>query len=140
MQWIWDDVEKWEELRPYVDTALLPSYYYDENVDIPEHVKRMGYLMKLAVAVEQRLKGRVLLYPLAYQTGEKGGVWKVPGSFRYYFILRFTGHSLLPEATDAEAKVEILTVGDEDLESSVRFDITVDVLCQTILKNWQGNR
>lgn len=140
MQWIWDDVENWEELRPYVDTALLPSYYYDEKVDIPEHVVRMGYLMKLAVAVEQRLKGRILLYPLTYQTGEKGNVWRVPGSFRHYFILRFTGHALLPETNEPDANLEILTVGDEDLESTVRFEITVDVLHQTILKNWQNNR
>lgn len=140
MQWIWDDVENWEELRPYVDTALLPSYYYDEDLDIPVHVMRMGYLMKLSVAVEQRLKGRVLLFPLTYQTGEKGSEFRVPGSFGYYFILRFTRHALLPKTVNHETEIEILTVGNEDLESTVRFDITVDVICQTILKKWQSNR
>lgn len=140
MQWIADDVQNWEELRPYVDTALLPSYYYDEKLDIPEHVLRMGYLMKMAVAVEQRLKGRVLLFPLGYQTGEKGSEWTLPSKFGYYFVLCFSGGALKPLAANPEAEVEILTVGDEDLESIIRFDITVDVLCQTILKKWQSNR
>lgn len=140
MQWTWDDVQNWEELRPYVDTALLPLYLYQEERTVPEHVKRMSYLMRMATAVEQRLKGRILLFPLAYQTGEARNEWRVPGGFPLYFALRFSGGSMHPVAPEEGAEIESLTISDEDLDSTVRFELTVDILCQTIQKKWHAHR
>ncbi|WP_019122430.1 DUF2487 family protein [Brevibacillus massiliensis] len=138
MQWSTEELHNWEELQPYVDTALLPVYLYGGNVSLPEHVKRMSYLSRLAIAVEQRLRGRVLLFPLSYQIGREKACTALPPEFPYVFLLRFAGHELELAADSAGQKARTFQIGTDELESELRFDITVDVLHQEIVNSWQG--
>lgn len=137
MQWTLNELENWEELREFVDTALLPLYLYRKDFAIPDHVRRMQYLMALASLIEQKLKGRVLLFPLAYQGGEDWMESALPESFPFTFVLRFSGDNWLLKTESSTEIVHYLTVGDEDLDSQVRFEITADVCYQQILKIWR---
>lgn len=137
MQWTLTELENWEELREFVDTALLPLYLYRNEFAIPMHVKRMRYLMALAGVIEQKLKGRVLLFPLAYQGGGEWTESNIPESFPFTFVLRFSGDNWLLKTESSSETVHYLTVGDEDLDSQVRFEITADVCYQQILKIWR---
>ncbi len=140
MQWTIEEVQNWEELRTFVDTALLPLYLYQPTVEVPEHVKKMTYLMKMASAIEQRLRGRLLLLPMTYQVGEERVEQATPPGFAFYFALRFSGQPLQLVTNGTESAIEYLTISDEDLDSEVRYTITVDILYQTILKTWQKHQ
>ncbi len=137
MQWTLDDLNNWEELRGFVDTALLPLYLYQPGLPLAEQVKRMQYLMGLAAAIEQKLKGRVLLFPLMYQKREERMESQLPETFAFTFAIRFSGDNWWVESEQANARIHYLTVGDEDLDSPVRFEVTVDVCYQQILKLWK---
>lgn len=137
MQWTTAELHNWEELRPYVDSALLPLYLYRPGLPVPEHAERMTYLMALASEVERRLKGRLLLFPLAYQVAEHEAGFRLPEAFRHSFILRFSGDVWHVQAGEGQGRVHYLTVGDEELDSRVRFEVTADVLKQEIVRTWQ---
>jgi len=139
MQWNLEELHNWDDLRPYVDCALLPQYLYKNELAIQEHVLRMTYLMNLAIAVEQKLKGRILLFPLSYQVEAKEERERLllPDGFSFYFVLRYTGHDWGTPVVSSNAYVQYLTVGDHDLDSEIRFEITVDVLYQEILQSWK---
>ncbi|QQE72738.1 DUF2487 family protein [Brevibacillus composti] len=134
MQWNLQEMEKWEELQPYVDTALLPLYLYRTEMELPKQVLRMSYLMNLGAAIEQKLKGRVLLFPLCYQLGEAARPQQFPKEFKHCVCLQFPGEQLKVEAEN----VTVLTVGEEDLESALRFEVTADIFSQEIIRIWQG--
>lgn len=138
MQWNLQELNDWEELRPYVDTALFPLYFYEPERDLTQHVLRMTYLMNIASAIEQRLRGRMLLFPLSYQAGEGDRKYPLPDRFPIYFVLQFSGQNL--RGIHETAEVYHLTVGNEDLDSAVRFEVTVDVLYQEILKLWSSSQ
>ncbi|AWX55933.1 DUF2487 family protein [Brevibacillus brevis] len=139
MQWNLNDFENWEELRSFVDTALLPLYLYNSDRKVEEHVVRMNYLLNVAAGIEQRLKGRVLLFPLSYQIGEEQLDQRTPAEFPYKVLLHFRGEQIQLKDR-AEEGVLTLLVGDEDLESSLRFEVTVDVLYKEVIKLWQNGR
>ncbi|GAB1531162.1 MULTISPECIES: DUF2487 family protein [Brevibacillus] len=136
MQWNLNDFENWEELRSFVDTALLPLYLYSSDRKVEEHVVRMNYLLNVAAGIEQRLKGRVLLFPLSYQIGVEQVEQRTPAEFPYKVLLYFRGEKIQVKER-AEEGVLTLLVGDEDLESSLRFEVTVDVLYKEVIKLWQ---
>jgi hypothetical protein len=136
MRWVREDVQQWEELRPYVDTALLPVYLFDQTLPIPEHVKRMTYLSNLAMAVEQRLRGRILLFPTTYQLGDSIQV-PVPTGFACNIALRFDGHGLQWPDHVSPLTAHTLTIGADDLDSALRFDVTVDILSEEITSIWK---
>jgi hypothetical protein len=136
MQWNIQDLSNWEELRAYVDTALLPLYLYRPDQPVTEHVMRMTYLANVAASIEQRLKGRVLLFPLSYQVGDEPVPLQLPKGFSHYVLLQFSGDRLRA-ANVAGTSTLSLTVGDEDLTSTLRFEVTVDVLYREILRQWQ---
>lgn len=139
MQWNMNEFENWEELRTFVDTALLPLYLYRPGFSVEEHVLRMNYLLNVAAAIEQRLKGRVLLFPISYQFAEEQLAQTIPESFGYHVLLHFRGDRIrLAEGTDSG--VLMLPVGDEDLDSSLRFEVTVDVLYKEVIRLWQQKR
>jgi hypothetical protein len=138
MQWTMDQLHNWEELRPYVDTALLPLYLYSPSYEIPAHVERMTYLLHVAASVEQRLKGRILLFPLLYQVGESAQEAHLPGEFPHYILLQFSGQHVKGILQQKQAAVHYLTIGDEDLASRLRFEVTVDVLVKEIVKAWEN--
>lgn len=137
MQWTVNDLHNWEELRELVDTALLPLYLYRPSLSLPMHAKRMQYLMELAVAIEQKLKGRTLLFPLAYQKWEEWVESELPETLPFTFALRFSGDNWLVKGDRVDSIVSYLTVSDEDLDSRVRFEVTVDVCYRQIIKQWQ---
>ncbi|MFI8713103.1 DUF2487 family protein [Brevibacillus brevis] len=136
MQWNLNDFQNWEELRSFVDTALLPLYLYSSDRKVEEHVVRMNYLLNVAAGIEQRLKGRVLLFPLSYHIGEEQLELRTPAEFPYKVLLYFRGEKIQVKER-AEEGVLTLLVGDEDLESSLRFEVTVDVLYKEVIKLWQ---
>lgn len=139
MQWRMDELQNWEEMRLYYDTALLPLYLYRPSIDIPSHVERMTYLLNVAAAIEQKLKGRILLFPLSYQIGEQAVRQLLPNKFRHYILLQYSGQHVkasLPEGESGE--IHPFTIGDEDLASQVRFEVTVDVLTNEVLKAWKN--
>jgi hypothetical protein len=139
MQWNVQELENWEELRTYVDTALLPLYLYRPEKPVNEHVQRMSYLVQVAASIEQRLKGRVLLFPICYQIGDEPLAQRLPAGFAHYVLLQFSGERL--DARVDEGRLLRLTVGDEDLDSALRFEVTVDVLSREIIRLWQhGDR
>jgi len=140
MQWDMQELEKWEELQAFVDTALLPLYLYRPDEPIDRHVWRMTYLMQVAAAIEQRLRGRVLLFPLAYHVGETPVPQQMPRGFAHYAAIQFAGDRIPLKSDGAQSHPLYLTVGDEDLTSSLRFEVTVDVLYQEILRKWQSSR
>ncbi|WP_232696364.1 DUF2487 family protein [Brevibacillus daliensis] len=140
MQWNAEELQGFEAVRPYYDTALLPHYIYNKRKSLAENAVRMNYISGLALAVEEKLKGRVLLFPLQYQIEEEGNDERqitLPGHFAYNVILRFSGQVFSISNSQSDGAVEILTVGDEDLESLVRFEITVEVFYKEILSIWQ---
>ncbi|MFS0555566.1 DUF2487 family protein [Brevibacillus sp. 179-C9.3 HS] len=137
MQWNLNDFENWEELRSFVDTALLPLYLYSDDRKVEEHVVRMNYLLNVAAGIEQRLKGRVLLFPLSYQFTEEQLEQKTPGEFSYKVMIHFRGERIQLKDRVEEGILTLL-VGDEDLESSLRFEVTVDVLYKEVIKLWQS--
>ncbi|MFF0826778.1 DUF2487 family protein [Brevibacillus sp. NPDC003359] len=139
MQWNLNDFENWEELRSFVDTALLPLYLYSSDRKVEEHVVRTNYLLNVAAGIEQRLKGRVLLFPLSYQIAEEELEQRTPAEFPYKVVLHFRGEQIQLKER-AEEGVLTLLVGDEDLESSLRFEVTVDVLYKEVIKMWQTGR
>ncbi|NGQ94550.1 DUF2487 family protein [Brevibacillus sp. SYP-B805] len=138
MQWTIEQLHNWEELRPYVDTALLPLYLYQPSLGIPAHAERMTYLLNVAAAVEQRLKGRILLFPLLYQIGDAGRELMLPEGFRHYILLQFSGHLVKGILPEGEGRIHSFPIGDEDLASPLRFDVTVDVLYKEVLKVWEN--
>ncbi len=139
MQWTIEELNGWEGLRPYVDTALFPLYMYRQDLSIPDNVKRMTYLSNLAVAIERRLTGRVLLFPLSYHV-DGSGLTGLPDRFAFTFLLRFSGDDWRLVANEARGVVRTLTAGDEDLDSDLRFQVTADVFYEEILKTWQSHR
>lgn len=136
MQWNVNEFENWEELRPYVDTALLPLYLYKDGIGVEEHVLRMNYLLNIAAGIEQRLKGRVLLFPLSYQFAEAGQGQKTPQDFAFSVGLHFSQDKIRLDEQGQEGCL-MLPVGEEDLDSALRFEVTVDVLVQEIIRLWQ---
>ncbi|MED1782440.1 DUF2487 family protein [Brevibacillus fortis] len=139
MQWNLNDFENWEELRSFVDTALLPLYLYSSDRKVEEHVVRTNYLLNVAAGIEQRLKGRVLLFPLSYQIAEEQLEQRTPAEFLYKVVLHFRGEQIQLKERSEEG-VLTLMVGDEDLDSSLRFEVTVDVLYKEVIKMWQTGR
>ncbi|RAP27676.1 hypothetical protein C2W64_00825 [Brevibacillus laterosporus] len=141
MQWNVEELQGFEAVRPYYDSAILPHYIFDKKLSIATNAARMGYLSSLAMAVEQRLKGRILLFPLMYQIKEDAtgqNEIQLPNEFGYTFILRFSGADVhIPAYPEKNTHVELLTISDEDLESEIRFEITSNVLYQEILQIWQ---
>lgn len=138
MQWNTNELENWEELRQFVDTALLPLYLYRSNLSVQEHVLRMNYLLNVAAGIEQKLKGRVLLFPLNYHFTDEPLVQRVPGEFMQVVIIHFSGDSIRP--AEDHADVLLLSVGEEELDSALRFEVTVDVLYKEVIRYWQKNR
>ena len=136
MQWNVNEFENWEELRPYVDTALLPLYLYKDGIGVEEHVLRMNYLLNIAAGIEQRLKGRVLLFPLSYQFAEASHGQKTPRDFAFSVGLHFSEDKIRLDEQGQEGCL-MLPVGEEDLDSALRFEVTVDVLVQEIIRLWQ---
>ncbi|MGD8189227.1 DUF2487 family protein [Brevibacillus ginsengisoli] len=137
MQWTLNDLHNWEELRELVDTALLPLYLYRPSISLPMQANRMQYLMELAVAIEQKLKGRLLLFPLAYRKWEESVESELPEELPFTFVLRFSGDNWLLKSELADSPIHYLTISDEELDSRVRFEVTVDVCYQQIIKTWQ---
>lgn len=137
MQWNINELENWEELRVYVDTALLPLYLYRQDQPMTDQVWRMNYLWNVAVAIEQRLKGRMLLFPLHYHFGSEQSAQQTPEGFENCVILHFQGEPIRLAQTQGAARVLMLPVGDEDLDSSLRFEVTVDVLYKEVIRHWQ---
>lgn len=144
MQWNVEELQGFEAVRPYYDSAILPHYIFDKKLSIATNATRMGYLSSLAMAVEQRLKGRIVLFPLMYQIKEDAAgpnEIQLPNEFDYNFLLRFSGIDVhIPHYQDLDTHVEFLTISDEDLESEIRFQITCDVLYQEILQIWQKHK
>ncbi|MFY0543082.1 DUF2487 family protein [Brevibacillus sp. H7] len=138
MQWNMTELCKWEELREFVDTALLPLYLFRPGVNVDQHANRMTYLVNVASAIEQRLKGRVLLFPLCYQIGSVPVVQRLPEGFSHYVLLQFSGDHI--SCAQDQPSPLYLAVGDEDLDSALRFEVTVDVLYQEILRMWQQRK
>lgn len=136
MQWNVSEFENWEELRPYVDTALLPLYLYRDGIDIKDHVLRMNYLLNVAAGIEQRLKGRILLFPLSYRFAAEEQEQMTPPDFAFTVALHFSGDNIR-FGDQKGAGTLMLPVGEEDLDSSLRFEVTVDVLSKEIIRLWQ---
>lgn len=139
MQWNMSEFENWEELRSFVDTALLPLYLYRSGFAVEEHVLRTNYLLNVAAAIEQRLKGRILLFPLSYQFTEEQAAQRGPEDFVYKVLLHFRGDRIRLAPEEGEGAIT-LAVGEEDLDSSLRFEVTVDVLYKEVIRLWQRNR
>ncbi|MDF2679860.1 MAG: hypothetical protein K0R47_1050 [Brevibacillus sp.] len=137
MQWNVNEIENWEELRSFVDTALLPIYLYRGGKEVSEHVLRMNYLLNVAAAIEQKLKGRVLLYPVIYHFAEEQLTQQTPSGFACNVLLHFRSDRVRVAELGTEGSVLTLPVGEEDLESSLRFEVTVDVLYKEIIRHWQ---
>ncbi|CAM5791719.1 DUF2487 family protein [Brevibacillus borstelensis] len=133
MQWNIQEMEKWEELQPFVDTALLPLYLYRPDTKLVDHVMRTSYLLNVAASIEQKLKGRVLLFPLCYQFGHEPIPQQFPAGFQHCILLQFSGDDIKLLGQEARR----LTVGDEDLDSPLRFEVTVDILTQEVIRMWQ---
>lgn len=135
MQWNIHELENWEELRSFVDTALLPLYLYRPEKTVTDHVLRTTYLVNVAAAIEQRLKGRVLLFPLICQMGAEQSAQRTPERFAYKILLHFHGDRI--QTAKEERGVLLLPVGEEDLDSAIRFEVTVDVLYKEVIRYWQ---
>lgn len=136
MQWTSEQVEYWEELRPYVDTALLPFYLYRREIPLPRQFARMAALTNVALAIEQRLRGRVLQFPLSYQGGEQN-VFFLPPGFPIYIVLRFAGDDLRFDYERETSVVHTLSVWEEDVTDPLRFAAAVDVLYEAITEIWR---
>jgi Protein of unknown function (DUF2487) len=134
MQWSANDLENWEELRQFVDTALLPLYLYRSELTVQEHVLRMNYLLNVAAGIEQKLKGRVLLYPMVYHFTNDAISQSVPDGFAHSVIVHFSGDKIRP--AEGQGDILMLSVGEEELDSALRFEVTVDVLYKEVIKNW----
>lgn len=137
MQWNVAETENWEELRSFVDTALLPIYLYRAGVPVSAHVLRMNYLLNVAAAIEQKLKGRVLLFPVSYHFADEQPAQRIPEGFGFCVLLHFRGDRVSTAPAGEGARVWTLPVGDEDLESTIRFEVTVDVLYKEMIRFWQ---
>jgi len=136
MQWTSEQVQQWEELRPYVDTALLPLYLYRRELPVPRQFARMTALANVSLALEQRLRGRVLQLPLSYQ-GDGQNVFFLPPGFPIYVILRFAGDEWRYEYEREASEVHTLSVWEEDVSDPLRFLAVVDVLAEAISEVWQ---
>jgi|GEM_PF-650836 len=135
MQWNPKEFERWEELRQFVDTALLPLYLFRPDLEMADHVLRMNYLLNVAAGIERRLRGRVLLFPLLYHFSNEWNTEVMPPGFAHRVLLCFAGDRIhLPQSGE---RLLVLTVGEEDLDSSLRFDVTVDVLYKEVIRQWQ---
>ncbi|MBO8162981.1 MAG: DUF2487 family protein [Brevibacillus sp.] len=139
MQWRSEQVNNWEELRPYVDTALLPLYLYRQELSVPQHVNRMTALANAASGIEQRLRGRVLQFPLAYQ-GEGNNLFALPTGFPVYIILRYAGDEWQLQYERESAVVHTLSVWEEDLTDPLRFEVAVQVLYEAVTDIWRAMR
>lgn len=135
MQWNTREFEQWEELRQFVDTALLPLYLFRADRELRDHVLRMNYLLNIAASIERRLKGRVLLFPLAYQFAHEWNGERTPPGFAHYVLLCFQGDRV--HLAEDRKNHLVLTVGEEDLDSALRFEVTVDVLYKEVIRQWQ---
>ncbi|MFD2371747.1 DUF2487 family protein [Brevibacillus sp. GCM10020057] len=140
MQWNVAETENWEEMRVFVDTALLPIYLYRSGVSVSEHVLRMNYLLNVAAAIEQKLKGRVLLFPVSYHFADEQPAQPIPDGFDFCVLLHFRSDRVRSVEAETGRNVWMLPVGDEELESALRFEVTVDVLYKEIIRFWQTNR
>jgi len=135
MQWNTNELENWEELRSDVDTALLPLYLYRSGAQLPDHVLRMNYLLNVAAGIEQKLRGRVLLFPMQYHFTDESLAPRIPAGFAHTVILHFSGDSM--QATEENKHALMLSVGEQDLDSALRFEVTVDVLYREVIRYWQ---
>ncbi len=63
MQWVSAQVEQFYRNPEYLDTAVIPCYRIDlHNRDL-EHVKANEQIMMRLMELEDRLKGRLILFP-----------------------------------------------------------------------------
>ncbi|RNB84963.1 DUF2487 family protein [Brevibacillus panacihumi] len=137
MQWNTNELENWEQLRSDVDTALLPLYLYRSGAQVPDHVLRMNYLLNVAAGIERKLRGRVLLFPMVYQFSDEQMTPRLPEGFAHAVILHFSGDAM--KKTEENADALMLAVGDQELDSALRFEVTVDVLYREVIRHWQRN-
>lgn len=73
MQWVSAQVQQFYESPQYLDTAVIPCYRIDLfNRDL-EHVKANEQVMMRLMDLEDRLKGRLILFPACvfYDTVEQ---------------------------------------------------------------------
>jgi len=80
-----------------------------------------------------------LLFPISYQFAEEQLAQTTPESFGYHVLLHFRGDRIRL-ADGKDTGVIMLPVGDEDLDSSLRFEVTVDVLYKEVIRLWQQKR
>lgn len=137
MQWNVNELNNWEEMRSFVDTALLPIYLYRADLEVSDHVWRMNYLLNVAAGIEQKLRGRILLYPVNYHFAEEQQTQQIPAGFSHYVLLHFRNEPIRVQEQDQKENLLTLSIGEEDLKSSLRFEVTVDVLYKEIIRHWQ---
>lgn len=63
MQWASVQVEQYLANPEYLDTAIIPIYRIDFEEDALEVVKANENIMSRLLSLEDRLKGRVILFP-----------------------------------------------------------------------------
>jgi len=66
MRWTVEDMEKFEQEREFVDTALIPIFSFPMDQVSLDVTKEQKWLEEICVYAERQLTGRVLLLPTLY--------------------------------------------------------------------------
>jgi hypothetical protein len=65
------DPGKWNEIRPYVDTALIPVFPAFKYQDLGVMLNQHRQLNAVSVLLERKLTGRLLLFPTHFYPVEQ---------------------------------------------------------------------
>lgn len=74
MRWTADDLRKYQDGMEYFDTALIPCYSIELGEMRAERLKEIEDWMDRVMLLEEKLKGRVILFPPLVYFGDYKGV------------------------------------------------------------------
>lgn len=63
MKWEYQSIDQFVQAQDYVDTALVPLILIDTGEGIVDSTRQAGYVLTVAAAVEDQLRGRTMLFP-----------------------------------------------------------------------------
>ncbi|WP_018133263.1 DUF2487 family protein [Effusibacillus pohliae] len=144
-------VEKFAELKPYVDTLLLPVCAVGSEQAGEPFARDLLWVRQIAAEIERRLTGRVFLLPEAVHTtgqaGESGMPQNVLADYLYHLLLPYKERGLtkLVLLHSADTSGDAIAKAWDQLEQqgfqvlallAEPDEATADALVQQIIPLW----
>ncbi|HJV46382.1 MAG TPA: DUF2487 family protein [Bacillota bacterium] len=135
MRWKVEDIEKYEQAKEYIDTAVIPVFSFDPNLLGIEVVLEQTWLEEVCVYAERQLTGRVVLFPTLYLFNNEPSFCNINFTTFSHHLFVTTNQEIAEQLEKAHFNVYLLARQDkeEELALMVREG---KKLSQYIMENW----